>query len=235
MTTGTRKHRNTGTRKPAGPEGYRLERREEIARRADVDALKGRGLNVAAARRHMDAVQVAGPHGRRFGYAMPNEASGLAVTLREGERVTIGARGFSRVLGNPTGAAHVFATAFDFLAYLTLYGLTEPTGETFILHRPDTIEAVLPELRKGEGFPRVIIWLGNTEAGRALTDRVLGICTEDGREGAAMNYLYEDFPSLFEWHTATRPPQRMGDPVKWYYDSAYHLLVQSRQNGPEVS
>lgn len=92
----------------------------------------------------------------------------------------------------------------------------------------------MEQIRAGEERSTIILWPDDTDGGREQTKQMLGICIENGRRDAAINYLHERFPSVFGWFTTMRLKRRQGDPVKFFDDSTYHTLQQSRRTGPRL-
>lgn len=217
---------------PAAP-AFRITKRQPLKQRRNFQYIEGRGVDKATAARYLEEITFQDDTRQRvyYGLGMRNEADGWEITTATEQpfKACVGAKSYTLIETPEEGPAHVFEGMFDFLSFLTLYGIEEQRGRVYILHSVAMAGRVAEHLKKTASGRPVLLWLDNDEAGRKAADTIFAELADSGGDVGTMNHLYDGFKDLNDWLRATPPAQRRPSSVepKAFYDTAWNQIRPS--------
>jgi DNA primase len=196
------------------PDRYTITSRKRIHHPASLRYLDDRAISKATALEHVEQVTFRDTQtGRTFyGIGMENEAGGVEITTATERpfKLCIGPKSYTRIHSRheTTQDAHLFEGMFDFLSYLTLYGIEQPRGVAYVLHSTAMADRAIKALGSSDTHPRVILWLDNDEAGQTASRRILDALTPLDVTVGTMGHLYDGHKDLNDWLRATPEAER---------------------------
>lgn len=227
----------TPSERPAPPKRstptYRITKKNPLKHKRNFEYIKGRGINTATAARYLEEITFQDDERQKvfYGLGMRNEADGFEITTATAQpfKTCIGQKSFTLVESPEAGPVHFFEGMFDYLSFLTLYGIEQPRGSAYILHSVAMTQKALEHAQRAASGHPAILWLDNDAAGfKAAEALFAGLGDHVGGVGT-MNHLYEGHKDLNDWLAATRPRTIKEAQPKAYTDSAWNHVTPTRK------
>lgn len=222
--------------KKEGP-SYRITKRQPIKHRRNFEYIGSRGINKATAARYLEEITFQDDERQRlyYGLGMRNEADGWEITTATAQpfKTSIGPKSFTLIETPEDGPAHVFEGMFDFLTFLTLYGIQEHRGRVYILHSAAMAGRVAEHAKKAPSGHPIVLWLDNDAAGEKAAEVLFRELGDHAGGVGTMNHLYDGFKDLNDWYAATRPATIQQAGPKSYLDTAWNQVQRAKPNASE--
>jgi len=122
----------------------------------------------------------------------------------------------------------VFEGMFDFLTFLSLYGIQEHRGRVYILHSAALAGRVAEHVKRAASGQPAVLWLDNDAAGAKAAEVLFQGLADHAGEVGTMNHLYDGFKDLNDWYTATKPLTIKQATPKAYIDTAWNQVRPAR-------